>query len=80
MASSTPHTILLEINGGERKTQESLAAASITPGDVIDRASATTVQGATTTNSPGPLAVAIEAGWADVPTTPAIDHDNFFAE
>ena len=44
MAATTPKTILLEVNGGERPLYEALAAtATIKPGHIVKRSSATAI-------------------------------------
>ena len=75
MASSTPKTVILEINGAERPIYDHLAAATATikPGMLITKASATTVTPVASADVVSTRMIAVEAPWADDNTAAAID-------
>lgn len=82
MASTTPNTILLQVNGGsyaERKVHEAVvkAASPITPGDLITWDTGELKPNATAADADAQRMVAIENPWHDnlSITTVAIDTD-----
>lgn len=83
MASSTPKTILLEVNGGsydERPVHDDalvLAANTITPGDLITWDTAELKPNATAADADAQVMVAVENPYLDprTATSPAIDTD-----
>jgi len=75
MASSTPNTIILFVNGAERQIVDKLVAATSTikPGMLVEMSSATQVTPVASASKVNTRMVAIEAAWADDVTAKAID-------
>ena len=74
MAASTPKPILLEVNGSERPIYEAFAAtATIKPGHILKRSSATQVTPIATADQVNTRMIAVEAATADDVATPAIN-------
>ena len=69
MAASTPNTILLQVNGDEKPVFERQAAtAVITPGDLLELLTATTVQACATAGKINQRMFALENPYASDPT------------
>lgn len=76
MASSTPKTILLQVNGAERPVYDDRpAAAATTPGELVEITSAGKITPVASAGKVVGKLFAVEAPWADDPTNPAIDQD-----
>jgi hypothetical protein len=82
MASSTPHTILIRVNGGERPIYEAPAhTANVTPGDFLLLTGSGVTPNASAGDADGECLVAVENPYLDprVDTSPAIDTDYDYA-
>jgi hypothetical protein len=81
MASSTPNTILLEVNGGpvaERRVHEAVVVTTaVTPGDLLIWSSGSITPSTTAADTDCPTIFAVENPYLDplVATSPAIDTD-----
>jgi hypothetical protein len=75
MATSTPNTVILEVNGESRPVYDGLkaAAGTIKPGMLIYRNAATTVAVVASADVVSTRMVSIEPGWAPDPAARAID-------
>ena len=74
MAATTPKTILLEVNGGERPLYEALAAtATIKPGHIVKRSSATAITPIAAADQVNTRMIAVEAPTADDVSAAAIN-------
>lgn len=81
MASSTPHVILLEVNGGshaERRIHTALVVTTaVTPGDLLIWSSGKVTPSTTAADTDVPTMFAVEQAFLDprIATNPAIDTD-----
>ena len=72
MASSTPHIVLLEVNGGEPHRHERPADATITPGDLCEVNSDGELVPISNAGKHNARIFALESPYADDPTAPAL--------
>lgn len=72
MSSSTPHIVLLEINGAEPHRQERPADAAITPGDLCEVNSDGELAPIASAGKHNARIFALESYYADDPTQPAL--------
>jgi len=79
MASSSPNTILLKVNGGgERPVEEYVVhTAAVTPGDFVTRGASGVTSNATAADADAQKLIAVETPYLDprTNTNPAIDTD-----